>query len=179
MARFALWLLTAGGATMVDLVTKNAAHPLVLRHYSHATALDLIPMGLFLLCFAVSGSYLSAFGGGLMFGGLFGNGGELLQHGYATDWILVGPYVTNIADILLVFGLVCINTDLLIRRKRATRRTVASRWLRHVGGGIALATGCVAGLATADLRMGEAVFFLVLIEAFLMERVMSRNRTFA
>lgn len=180
VGRLAIWLTAAGVSWSVDLITKSQPHPIVLHHYRHSTALDLIPLGLFLFCFALSSTPLFALGTGLMFGGLLGNGGELLRHGYATDWILVGHYVTNIADISLVAGLICLYADLvLLRRRRRARKSLYSPWTRQVAFLCAASCAVLAGLVTGDLRIGESVFLLILIEAFVLERLMRRRSRYA
>ena len=42
-----------------------------------------------------------------MLGGLLGNGGQLVVFGYASDWIPVGGWLTNVADISGAVGLIC------------------------------------------------------------------------
>lgn len=98
--------MAAAGLTLaLDLTTKAEPHPLVVDHYSHTPALALILVSVFLCALGIWHSNMLAVGAGLMFGGLCGNGGELLVRGYATDWIPVGGWVTNVADIAGLLGL--------------------------------------------------------------------------
>ena len=50
-------------------------------------------------------SPLTVAGAGLMFGALGANAGQLLLQGYATDWIPVAGWLTNLADIAGGVGL--------------------------------------------------------------------------
>lgn len=180
LLRFVVWALVGGVSAAVDLHTKMEPHPLVLHHYGHQTLLDLAPIGLFLFATVFYGSLLSAVGTGLMLGGLIGNGGELLSHGYATDWIVWGDRVTNVADIVIVFGLAIAWLD-LIRRLLKPRPRNSGSSLRpfHAGALLAGSCGVVAGLVTGDLRIGEIVFLLVLIEAYVLDRILRRGSTYA
>lgn len=177
--RLFLWAASAGGALAIDVWSKAASHPIVLHHFKHVEAIDLIPTGLFLLCLGVYRSKLVALGAGLMFGGLLGNGIELLRYGYATDWIVVWQYVTNIADIAAVLGLLCLWANVLLLWRRKKVRQHVSAWLRNVAALTAVCCGAVVAFATGDLRLGEIVFFLVLIEAFLLERVVRSRARYA
>lgn len=105
--RLALWWLSAFAALMADVETKMLPHPVIIRHYTHVSALVLVLVGVCLLVVGVRYSPIIAIGAGLMFGGLCGNGGEILMRGYATDWIPVGEWRANVADIMDALGLVC------------------------------------------------------------------------
>lgn len=178
LLRFSLWSAAAAVSAAVDLATKDSPHPLVLHHYGHASLLDLLPIGLFLFVSVLYGSHVFALGAGLMFGGLLGNGGELLQHGYATDWIVVGRRVTNIADICLILGLLFAWADLLLRLRRP-RKSRSLSWSLNVGALLAASCGVLAAVVSGDIRIGEIVFLLILFEAFLLDRLMKRKSTYA
>ena len=120
LIRFALWS-TAGAATLTaDVVTKAAPHAMVVHHYSNTPAVVLVLVGLSLYALGLWHSNVLAVGAGLMFGGLCGNGGQLLLYGYATDWIPVGGWLTNIADIAGALGLVCCLTAYVLPRRRSS-----------------------------------------------------------
>ncbi|HEX8919045.1 MAG TPA: signal peptidase II [Chloroflexota bacterium] len=173
--RLILWCGAAALVLWIDSTTKGAPHPIVLHHYRHVELLDLVPTALFLLWLGLYRAKTIALGAGLMFGGLLGNGSELIRSGYATDWILVGHYVTNVADIALVLGLLClwINIALLWRRRRIVHSSRS--WLRYAAGLTAAGCGLAVALATDDLRLGEVVFFLLLLEALVLERLVRRR----
>lgn len=103
--RLALWLGSGVTALATDVVTKAEPHPLVIYHYAHTPVAVLVAVSVFLLAVGLWYSNLLAIGSGLMFGGLCGNGGQLLLYGYASDWIPVGGWLTNVADICGALGL--------------------------------------------------------------------------
>lgn len=105
--RFALLVSTGLAALVVDIATKSAPHTTVVHNQAHTPPLIFILVGCFLWFLGLWHSRLLAIGAGLMFGGLCGNGGQLLLSGYATDWIPVGGWLTNIADISGAMGLMC------------------------------------------------------------------------
>lgn len=101
----ALWVACAGVSFAADALTKALPHPVVVNHYSHTPAVILVALAIFLLLLGVRKSPLVAVGSGFMFGGLCGNGGQVLLFGYASDWIPVGSWLTNVADIAGAAGL--------------------------------------------------------------------------
>lgn len=105
--RFALWASTGLAAFVADIATKSAPHTTVVHNQAHTPPLIFILVGCFLWILGLWHSRLLAIGAGLMFGGLLGNGGQLLLHGYATDWIPIGGWLTNVADISGALGLIC------------------------------------------------------------------------
>jgi hypothetical protein len=58
-----------------------------------------------------------------MFGGLLGNGGQVVLFGYASDWLPIGGWLTNAADIAGAVGLLCCLVDYV----RAGTRSLRSR----------------------------------------------------
>ena len=106
LIRFALWSSTGLAAFVADIATKSAPHSTVVHNQAHTPPLIFILVGCFLWVLGLWHSRLLAIGAGLMFGGLLGNGGQLLLSGYATDWIPVGGWLTNVADISGALGLV-------------------------------------------------------------------------
>jgi lipoprotein signal peptidase len=107
VTRFALWMSTSLAALVADVATKSAPHATVVHNQAHTPPLLFALVGCFLWVLGLWHSRLLAIGAGLMFGGLCGNGGQLLLTGYATDWIPVGGWLTNVADISGALGLVC------------------------------------------------------------------------
>jgi hypothetical protein len=118
LVRFTLWAAAAATALLVDVVTKAAPHQLVVNHYSHTSWLVLSVVGVSLYALGLWHSNTLAVGAGLMFGGLCGNGGQLLLYGYASDWIPVGGWLTNAADIAGALGLVCCFAGCLLSPRR-------------------------------------------------------------
>jgi hypothetical protein len=104
--RFALWTSSGLTALSLDIITKAAPHATVVHNQAHTPLLVFVFVGCFLCMLGLWHSRLLAVGAGLMFGGLCGNAGQLLLHGYATDWIPVGGWLTNVADISGALGLV-------------------------------------------------------------------------
>jgi lipoprotein signal peptidase len=107
IARFLLWVSAGAVALSADLVTKAAPHDVYAYNYAHTPLLVFLLVGFFLCVLGVWHSRLLSVGAGLMFGGLCGNAGQLLLMGYATDWIPVHGWLTNVADIAGAVGLVC------------------------------------------------------------------------
>src|SRR5438270_10211983 len=106
LTRFLLLSGTAAVTLGADVVTKVIPHREVVDHYSHAPIALLLLVGLFLVVLGVRYSTTLAVGAGLMVGGLCGNGGQLVLEGYASDWIRLGDWLTNVADIADALGLV-------------------------------------------------------------------------
>ena len=106
-SRFTIWLAAAGAALAADIWSKASPHPIIAYNHAHTPAFVFLLVGAVLLVLGLLYSNVVAFGSGLMFGGLCGNAGELILLGYATDWIHVGHYLTNIADISGAAGLLC------------------------------------------------------------------------
>jgi len=105
-SRFSLWFAAGAASFLADTVTKAVPHATVVNNYSHTPSFVFLLVGLFLCALGLWQSRLLALGAGLMFGGLCGNGGQLLLFGYASDWIPVGGWLTNVADISGALGLV-------------------------------------------------------------------------
>lgn len=103
----ALWTLCAAVSFGTDAVTKSMPHAIVVNHYAHTPPAILAALAVFLLLLGISKSPLVAVGSGFMFGGLCGNGGQVLLFGYASDWIPIGDWLTNVADIAGAAGLLC------------------------------------------------------------------------
>lgn len=121
--RFTLWLVAGVASLLADVITKAAPHALVVNNHAHTHPVIFFVVGSFLGALGLWHSRLLAVGAGLMFGGLCGNGGQLILHGYATDWIPIGGWLTNIADISGAAGLICCFTGYAISaisRQRAT-----------------------------------------------------------
>jgi hypothetical protein len=115
LIRFYLWIMAAVISLGTDIVTKAAPHALVIDHYSRTPAAVLVVVSIFLCGLGLLHSNRLAIGAGLMFGGLCGNGGQLLLYGYASDWLPVGGWLTNVADISGAVGLLCCFTGYLGR----------------------------------------------------------------
>jgi hypothetical protein len=113
LLRFIICAATAATVLLADVWTKDASHDIVLLHYRHITPLEFGGVAVFLLFLALYRSNLLALAAGLLLGALGGNGGELLLHGYATDWIHLGRWLTNIADLAVVAGLLCTCADIV------------------------------------------------------------------
>lgn len=105
--RVTLLVCTAMLTLSVDIFTKAFPHRLVVLHHAHVPALVLLLVGIFLVVLGTRYSTTLAIGAGLMVGGLCGNGGQLILFGYASDWIPLGDWLTNVADIADALGLVC------------------------------------------------------------------------
>lgn len=122
--RFLLWSTAAAACFLLDAVTKAAPHANTVNNYSHTPGLMLLVVGLFLCGLGLWHSRTLAVGAGLMFGGLLGNGLQLVLYGYASDWIPVGGWLTNVADISGALGLVCCFTGYVVSLLRP--RTMAT-----------------------------------------------------
>ena len=107
LRRFCIWVSSASLVIALDVITKASPHAVVAGNRSHALLLVYLLVGVFLLALTAVRSSLLAFGVGLMFGALCGNAGELLFLGAATDWIPIGGWLTNVADIAGGIGLLC------------------------------------------------------------------------
>lgn len=105
--RAVLLSLCALGTLGLDVGTKLAPHAAVAGNYSRMPVPLMVVVGLALVIVGVSHSNLVAAGAGLMLGGLAGNGGQILLAGYATDWIPLGGWLTNVADLAGAMGLGC------------------------------------------------------------------------
>jgi hypothetical protein len=105
--RFGLWLVAAVVALGTDVITKAQPHTTVAHNYSHTPAILLITLAACLCVLGIGHSRMLAVGAGLMFGGLCGNGGQLLAFGYASDWLPIGGWLTNAADIFGFLGITC------------------------------------------------------------------------
>jgi hypothetical protein len=134
--RFALFCGAALASFLADIVTKATPHSLVVNNYSHTPGIVLVLVGLFLCALGLWHSRLLAVGAGFMFGGLCGNGGQLLLYGYASDWIPLGGWLTNVADISGAVGLLCCFTGYVVsirsRRQGATQRQRAVRRMEEL-----------------------------------------------
>jgi lipoprotein signal peptidase len=107
IARIALMALAALGALLLDVATKATPHDTIVNNYSHTPAALLVLVAVFLCILGTWHSNTVAIGAGLMFGGLLGNGGQILLYGYASDWIPLGGWLTNVADLSGGAGLLC------------------------------------------------------------------------
>jgi hypothetical protein len=94
-------------ALMVDITTKALPHRFVVEHYNRAPVGALVAAAALLCVLGVWRSRVVAVGAGIMFGGLCGNAGQVLLYGYASDWLPLGSWLTNAADIEGAVGLVC------------------------------------------------------------------------
>ncbi|GAC1633346.1 MAG: hypothetical protein NVS4B2_19030 [Chloroflexota bacterium] len=117
LLRFTIWLTSAAAVFALDALTKAGTHPVVAYNHAHTPAVVLVVVGILLLALGLVYSLMLALGAGLMFGGLLGNGGELIRYGYASDWIHVGHYLTNIADLAGGVGLICCLVGYAIPRR--------------------------------------------------------------
>jgi hypothetical protein len=122
LVRLGICMSTAAMVLAADVWTKGANHDLVLLHYRHITPIEIGSVGVFLFALALYRSNLLALAAGLLLGALGGNGGELLLYGYATDWIRVGRWLTNVADLAVVAGLICISADIVLLWSARWRR---------------------------------------------------------
>lgn len=122
LMRLLLWLATGLASLSADIATKAAPHSFVVYNYSRTPAVVYVLVAVFLCVLALWHSNLIAVGAGLMFGGLCGNAGQLMLLGYATDWLPVGTWLTNLADVSGAAGLICCCTGYalsLAGRRRA------------------------------------------------------------
>ncbi len=105
--RLTLWATAALAALVADVVTKAQPHEVVAFHSAHTPAVVIGLAGVLLCLLALWRSTPITVGAGLMFGGLCGNGSEILLHGYATDWLPLAGWLTNVADLAAAAGLLC------------------------------------------------------------------------
>lgn len=126
LVRLTLWLTAGTVSLLADIVTKAEPHPLVVNHYSHTPLIVLVAVSIFLFSLGLLHSNQLAIGAGLMFGGLVGNGGQLLLYGYASDWIPIGDWLTNVADISGAVGLLCCCSGYLVTGVRRRRNVIAA-----------------------------------------------------
>lgn len=181
--RVLIFALTALLAVGLDLWTKAQPHDVVLHHYSAAAPAKLVALGLCLLAFAVYRTSISSVAAGLYFGALCGNGGELVAHGYATDWIVVDvrPFtqyalVTNIADLCVALGLATLAIDFYLTARR--RRQAGSGPLTiRVAMLFAALCGGVTAAVTHDVSIGLIVAILIDMEARVIVWMSRRSRT--
>ena len=121
LVRFVIWLSAGLASLTADIVTKAVPHPLVINHYAHISLAVLVVVSLLLCSIALWHSNTLSLGSGLMFGGLCGNGGQLVLYGYASDWIPIGGWLTNVADIAGALGLVCCLAGYLLTKREPAR----------------------------------------------------------
>ncbi len=98
-ARLLLWISTGTATFAADTITKALPHAPVVHNYSAPPAIVFALVGLFLCMLAAWQSAVVVAGAGLMFGGLCGNAVQLVVTGYATDWIPLAGWLTNVADL--------------------------------------------------------------------------------
>jgi hypothetical protein len=103
--RLSVWGACALLVVGADSITKAAPHRMVAANHMHTPFVVYAVVGCFLVGLGVSRSPFLVAGAGLMFGALCGNAGQLLMVGYATDWIPIGGWLTNVADIAGAVGL--------------------------------------------------------------------------
>jgi hypothetical protein len=180
-SRLAICGVTGFAVLVVDAATKASSHPLILHHYRRLTVVEFISIGLFLLFLALYRSSLLALGAGFFLGTLFGNGGELLLHGYATDWIQLDlgldnrVWLTNLADVSAAAGMVCLVGDFGVawrhrRDKRAQPAHRAFSLTTLVCGALAL----IAGFVSHNVDVGLIVFLVALLEAQVIKHLVRR-----
>lgn len=124
--RLTLWVAAALAAFSADALTKALPHQIVVYNYSHTPPVVFGVVAVFLAVLALWRSPLIVLGAGFMFGGLCGNAGQLFFYGYATDWIPIGRWLTNLADVAGALGLVCCCLGYAVTLVHASRRTVAT-----------------------------------------------------
>lgn len=107
IGRLSLWSAVAIAVVTADVMTKAIPHADAAYNYTRTPVPVFVAVGLFLCLVMLRHSPVVALGSGLMFGGLLGNAGQLLIFGYATDWIPLGGFLTNVADLCGGAGLVC------------------------------------------------------------------------
>src|SRR5581483_1591282 len=117
-ARFAVWVAAAAASLTADIATKALPHDLILQNARPTPWPLLVVAGVALLVLGLWDSPILAVGAGLMFGGLCGNGGQLLIYGAVSDWLRFGDWVTNIADLSGFTGLIICLAGFILRRGR-------------------------------------------------------------
>lgn len=130
--RITLWVAAAVMTVAADAVTKALPHRVVVFNYSHTPPLVFGVVAVFLALLAFWRSPLIVLGAGFMFGGLCGNAGQLLLFGYATDWIPVGGWLTNMADVAGAMGLLCCSLGYAVTALRIRRRPALTNARRVV-----------------------------------------------
>ncbi|HZS93844.1 MAG TPA: hypothetical protein VFA78_03540 [Chloroflexota bacterium] len=115
-ARFGTWVAAAAASLAADVTTKALPHELILLNPRPTPWPLLVIAGIALLVLGLWGSPILAVGAGLMFGGLCGNGGQLLIDGAVSDWLRFGDWVTNIADLSGFAGLLICVAGFILRR---------------------------------------------------------------
>ena len=120
-ARLAIWIVAAAASLAADIATKALPHDLILQNARPTPWPLLLIAGVALLVLGLWGSPILAVGAGLMFGGLCGNGGQLLLDGAVSDWLRFGDWVTNVADLAGFAGLIISLAGFILRHLRRTR----------------------------------------------------------
>ncbi len=103
--RLTLWTSAAALVYTLDIGTKMSAYSDAIRNYTPTPAPALALAAAFLALLVAVRSSVIAVGAGIMFGALCANGGQLIVQGYVSDWLHVGPLVTNVADLAGACGL--------------------------------------------------------------------------
>lgn len=107
LLRLGLWLGMSSIVLLADTVTKALPHAIVVYNMKQTPLAIVVITALALLLAALRGPTLATLGTGLMFGALCGNSGQILVAGHATDWIPLGTWFTNLADVAGTIGLLC------------------------------------------------------------------------
>ena|SRR5947209_15817331 len=123
--RIGLWLSCALLVVTADVITKAVPHGVVATNHARTPLIIYAIVGCFLFALGLWRSLLLTAGAGLMFGALCGNAGQLILDGYATDWIPIGGWLTNVADIAGAIGLVCCFAGYARSMSPSPRRTVS------------------------------------------------------
>jgi hypothetical protein len=182
LTRLAICLATGLAVLTADIVTKAASHPLILHHYRRLTVVEFAAIGFFLVFLGLYRSNLLALGAGFFLGTLLGNGGELLLHGYATDWIELDIglenriWLTNVADISAALGMVCLMSDFAFawQHRREKRAQPAHRVFSLTTMACAV-LALLAGLVSHSVDLGLIVFMATLLEAQVIVRLVRRQ----
>jgi hypothetical protein len=164
------------------VVTKSTAHALVLHHYRRLTIIEFIAIGIFLAFLGIYRSNLLALSAGLFLGTLLGNGGELIVHGYATDWIQFRLsengrlWLTNLADISAALGLICLFVDFsLAWKNRQKKRTQPTRHYLNTTTVTSALAAVLIGVLTHDLDLALIVFLCVVLEVNIIQWLRRRQ----
>jgi hypothetical protein len=104
--RLGLWASCAALVVALDVITKATPHAVTATNHARTSTPTYVLVGCFLLSLTAWKSPLIVAGAGLMFGALTANAGQVLLQGYATDWIPVAGWLTNLADIAGAIGLI-------------------------------------------------------------------------